>query len=227
MCCWVGWDGGVWDQRIWQRRHWNWIDWSGLQFTFNMKRKILRYWRKWLIFSSPGAPAVKTRADRASHCIRVTLSLFSERITNQNKQRKAKNDILFGRDPVYQHCNLHSYMEVVRLKMQNWTSIKPTRYVMPCVIIIFVCFQARRRNTMFGKKKKIYIPVFFFFLSWSQSQHYNVIKWQIYKIKLTDAYTSLYHDQTQKEVHMCSLNTCFYIALKSSYSFLCTLSVLL
>lgn len=82
------------------------------------------------------------------------------------------------------------------------------------------------QHNVWKKKKNLYSRIFFF-LSWSQSQHYNVIKWQIYKIKLTDAYTSLYHDQTQKEVHMCSLNTCFYIALKSSYSFLCTLSVLL
>lgn len=77
-------------------RHWNRIDWSGLQYTFNMKRKILRWWRKWLIFSSPGAPAVETRADRTSHCIRVTLSLFSARVTNQNEQRKANDDFLFG-----------------------------------------------------------------------------------------------------------------------------------
>lgn len=85
------------------------------------------------------------------------------------------------------------------------------------IIIIFVCFRTRRHDTTFWKKKSFIFPYIFFLLL--SHAHYNVIKWQIYKIKLsTDAYTSLHHDQTQKK-SMCNLNTCFYITLKSSHSF--------
>lgn len=91
-------------------------------------------------------------------------------------------------------------MEVVRVKLQNWTSIKADMICDALCYYNLCVFPSKETQHNVWKKKLFIFPYFFFFffLSWSQSQHYNVIKWQIYKIKLTDAYTSLCHDQTQK-----------------------------